>query len=258
MTLVRKYFVHGMIASILLGALFAFLGVYNTNTQPYFHRFVFWFSTMFVGNFATGVFAPMVFLKWLPKRPLVLQLSFVAVLISFPVTLVIAAYDHNYGLDWSFYIWLLQYRYVVVISAILVFVGYFILRPYIESQTSEGEQPDSTDNGKIASQHVEQQFLKRLAPKHQRATLIAIKSEDHYLRVFTDVGDELILMRLSDAISVLAGADGMQTHRSWWVANHAISDMTRKQGKLVIQCHNELEVPVSRTYEKHVKLKLNQ
>ena len=50
------------------------------------------------------------------------------------------------------------------------------------------------------------------------AELYAIESEDHYLRVHTSAGQELILMRLADAVRELAGVEGLQTHRSWWVA----------------------------------------
>ena len=74
---------------------------------------------------------------------------------------------------------------------------------------------------------LERLFLKRLSHKHHQASLLAIKSEDHYLRIYTSIGEELILMRLSDAVESLAGADGMQTHRSWWVARHTIKDVQR-------------------------------
>ena len=60
-------------------------------------------------------------------------------------------------------------------------------------------------------------------------------------------------MRLSDAVESLAGADGMQTHRSWWVARHTIKDVQRKQGKLFLHAGADLVIPVSRTYEKPVK-----
>jgi DNA-binding LytR/AlgR family response regulator len=78
-------------------------------------------------------------------------------------------------------------------------------------------------------------------------------SEDHYLRIFTDQGEELILMRLSDALLELELAKGMQTHRSWWVAHAAIADMRRTQGKLTLLLKSGLTVPVSRSFDKAVK-----
>lgn len=46
--------------------------------------------------------------------------------------------------------------------------------------------------------------------------------EDRYLRIHTDGGSDLILMRLRDAVGELAGADGLQVHRSFWVARAAV------------------------------------
>lgn len=257
MALVRKYFLHGLIASILIGGLFAFLGVYNTNSLQFFDRFIFWVSTMLVGNLSTGILVPLIFNRWLPNRPVVVQLSCIIVLISIPVTLVLAAYDPNHGLDWSTNTWLLQYRYVVVISAILIFVGYLMLRSHLDLEAKRHDDINGADTEAATGRKLEQQFLKRLALKHHEAKLLAIKSEDHYLRVFTNVGEELILMRLTDAIKALDGLEGMQTHRSWWVARNAITDIQRKQGKLLLSAASELVVPVSRTYEKAVKALLN-
>ncbi len=259
MVLIRKYFLHGLINSVLIGGLCAFLGIYNTNEMPFFNSFVFWVSTMLVGNLSAGLLLPLVINRWLVKRSLLLQLSSVVVLMSIPVTFVLAAYDHNYGLDWSFQFWLLQYRYVFVISAILIFLGYFIVGAQIARDLNVGD-PNSPPNTASSDENkakttgeLERQFLKRLTLKHHHSTLLAIKSEDHYLRVYTSVGEELILMRLSDAIKSLADADGMQTHRSWWVARHTIKDIKRKQGKLFLKTESDLVVPVSRTYENPVK-----
>src|SRR5690606_15189181 len=61
-------------------------------------------------------------------------------------------------------------------------------------------------------------FLTRLPHRLKGAAIRAVEAEDHYLRVHTDQGSDLILMRLSDAVKELEGLDGAQTHRSWWVA----------------------------------------
>ncbi len=256
MSLVRTYFLHGLIVSLLIGGLFAFLGVYNTNTLPLFERFVFWVSTMLVGNLSTGILIPLVFDRWLPSQPVAVKLCCIILLISAPITLVLAGFDHTHSSDWPIYIWLRNYLYVTVISAILIVVGYFILRPRLMLNKQPAPLSDSTADEVAQSQQLARQFLKRLALKHHQAELRAIKSEDHYLRVYTSVGEELILMRLSDAIKALEGVDGMQTHRSWWVARGAITDLQRRQGKLLLSTALAVDVPVSRTYEKLVKQRL--
>jgi DNA-binding LytR/AlgR family response regulator len=97
---------------------------------------------------------------------------------------------------------------------------------------------------------LEQRFRDRL-PHHLRAAnLLALQSEDHYLRVHTDLGDTLILLRLSDAIVELNGVPGAQTHRSWWVARDAVLKSVRGDGKAILTLHGEIEAPVSRNYLK--------
>jgi len=96
-------------------------------------------------------------------------------------------------------------------------------------------------------------FLKRLPVKFHTADLYAITSEDHYLRVYTSHGDELILMRLSDAARELGGARGLQVHRSWWVAAEAIQDVRKENGRSFLVLPGGVEAPVSRRYRDAVR-----
>lgn len=95
--------------------------------------------------------------------------------------------------------------------------------------------------------------LKRLPAKLFGAELWAVSAEDHYLRVHRSRGEELILMRLADAIEELEGLEGAQTHRSWWVARAAIRDVKRGDGRATIVLPNEKEAPVSRTYARTLR-----
>ncbi|RZJ40739.1 MAG: LytTR family transcriptional regulator, partial [Brevundimonas sp.] len=96
-------------------------------------------------------------------------------------------------------------------------------------------------------------FLDRLPPKLRGATIRAVQSEDHYLRLHTDRGSDLILMRLSDALSELEGLEGAQTHRSWWVARHAVRSVSRGEGRATLTLDDGLEVPVSRRYARALR-----
>lgn len=78
--------------------------------------------------------------------------------------------------------------------------------------------------------------------------LLAVAAEDHYLRLHTDLGSDLILMRLSDALRELEGCDGLRVHRSWWVARAAVAQAVRDGQRARLILTNGLEVPVSRTY----------
>ncbi|MDP3490854.1 MAG: LytTR family DNA-binding domain-containing protein [Phenylobacterium sp.] len=96
-------------------------------------------------------------------------------------------------------------------------------------------------------------FLERLPPRLRGADLYAIEAEDHYLRLHTSRGQDLILMRLSDAVEELDGLEGAQVHRSWWVARRAVEDARRGDGRAVLTLKGGVEAPVSRTYSRQLR-----
>jgi len=91
-------------------------------------------------------------------------------------------------------------------------------------------------------------FLARMPAKLAGAELWAVEAEDHYLRLRTSLGQDLILMRLSDAIGELEGIEGARTHRSWWVAKAAVRGVERDDGRATLVLPDGAEAPVSRAY----------
>ena len=92
-------------------------------------------------------------------------------------------------------------------------------------------------------------FLDRL-PARLGRELIALQMEDHYVRAHTNRGSDLILTPLKDAIAELEGPlgmEGMQVHRSWWVARGAVETSAPNGRNLVLRLKNGIEAPVSRT-----------
>ncbi len=89
-------------------------------------------------------------------------------------------------------------------------------------------------------------FRTRLSAKRRGARLLAIEAEDHYLRVHTDAGEELLTLRFADALAELAGAHGFKTHRSWWIAANAIETVQWRRGAGEARMAGGLVVPISR------------
>lgn len=89
-------------------------------------------------------------------------------------------------------------------------------------------------------------FMERLPPRLKGAVIYAISAEDHYLKLHTSKGTDLILMRMSDAIVELEGLEGAQTHRSWWVARDAVENARREGDRMVLTIKGGVEAPVSR------------
>lgn len=96
-------------------------------------------------------------------------------------------------------------------------------------------------------------FPDRLPLRLRGATIRAVQAEDHYLRIHTDRGSDLILMRLSDALDELEGLEGSQTHRSWWVARDAVRDVARGDGRATLTLEGGVIAPVSRRYAKALR-----
>jgi hypothetical protein len=96
-------------------------------------------------------------------------------------------------------------------------------------------------------------FRRRLSARRRGARLIAIEADDHYLKVHTDAGSEMVTLRLAGALDELSGAHGFQTHRSWWVAAEAIEGVRWRRGGGELRLAGGLVAPVSRTHMSTVK-----
>jgi hypothetical protein len=96
-------------------------------------------------------------------------------------------------------------------------------------------------------------FRRRLSAKRRTARLIAVEAYDHYLRVHTDAGPELITLRFADALAELAAAHGYQTHRSWWIAADAIEAVRWGKGVGEARLAGEVTAPVSRSHAPALK-----
>ena len=110
---------------------------------------------------------------------------------------------------------------------------------FIGEEMASKAAPEALANTKVSP------FFERL-PVALGRDIISIQSQDHYLRVVTTKGSEMILMRMADAIKELETINGVQTHRSWWVAKKHIADVMRDNGKVTVVLSDGEVVPVSR------------
>jgi hypothetical protein len=101
----------------------------------------------------------------------------------------------------------------------------------------------STSGGGDAPPHI----LTRIKPG-LGAQLTRLTMQDHYVEVFTDKGSQLVLMRFADALDEVAPTRGWRIHRSHWVAEAAMSDVRRSDGKTFVVMADGAELPISRTY----------
>ncbi len=211
-------------------------------------RFAYWACTVVAcyligqgsATFFIEILRPQVAQKW----PRVIVAGLLA---SLPVTAAVLlingiAYQHIAWAE-SLSIWL----YVTIITLIVV-VALVTIDELMAGARASGE-PDAVAGTPVASPRpaAPPAILERV-PLPQRGRLLALIVEDHYVDIVTDKGKTLVLMRLADAIREAAGIDGLQVHRSHWVATGAVLKSHRAGGKLVLELSNGMRLPVSRGY----------
>lgn len=96
-------------------------------------------------------------------------------------------------------------------------------------------------------------ILERL-PNALGRNIIHVSSRDHHVEMQTTKGVHKVRMRFSDALKELADLEGIQVHRSHWVARREIKTVEMHDGKTVLVLKNGANVPVSRTFRNQKEL----
>jgi hypothetical protein len=210
-------------------------GAFSTGGFPFSTRLIYW-GVLMLGGAVWGRLAGL----WLTRFPLFAGRLWLTAAV---LTLVIAA-------PYLFVVWDLSsvmfqqplvladlpgfVAPVVAVSAIMTLISMAADQRPRETHAAPGDAPP--------------RVVDRLPLKLKGAEIYAVSAEDHYLRIHTDRGSDLILMRLADAVGELEGLEGAQTHRSWWVAKSAVTGAERGDGRAVFTLKNGVKAPVSRTY----------
>jgi hypothetical protein len=198
-------------------------------------RFGYWLGLMIAGWFWGAIVSQFFFGRILRPQHLWLRVIGSSLVIAIPYSVVVGAATAL--LKGSHFRTIADMAdllgSVILVTAAMVGINVLVARQG-GATTSASAQPPK--------------FLERLPLKLRGAEVWAVESEDHYLRLHTSKGQDLILMRLSDALDELEGIEGAQVHRSWWVARDAITEAVRGDGRATLTLKDGAEVPVSRTY----------
>lgn len=230
-----KDLLRNLAVCVAAGVFLSLVGALGTLSAPLTTRLLFWVPGM-LGGAAISHFVAMAALR-IPRagtNPWVFG-TLLAVLISFPITVLI----------WLHAGWVLNTN-VPVERLHLLFGPVLVISAAMTGIIMLANQPGRVTHAAPNAAPVRARFLERLPAKLKGAVIYAVSSEDHYLRLHTSKGSDLILMRLADAISELEGLEGAQTHRSWWVAREAVEDVRREGDKVVLVLRGGAEAPVSR------------
>ncbi|MGB0900921.1 LytTR family DNA-binding domain-containing protein [Halocynthiibacter sp.] len=76
--------------------------------------------------------------------------------------------------------------------------------------------------------------------------LLSIQAQEHYVELRCINRSGITRLSISKAVKAVEAVDGMQVHRSWWVARRAAKQLKREDGKLVLELNSGETISVSR------------
>jgi len=239
----RRTVIRALAIAFGAGVFLAVIGPFGSSAAPLSARMAYWVF-LCVGGTALGIGASALVSGLLDpsdRRPFLVA-AVTALAMSPPATVCVYA-TTRWLFGWrSLYGSLLEYAGPVL----LVSLAMNLINALAD------RRPAQTHESQAAGAPAPR-FLERVPAKLRGGDLHAVEAEDHYLRLHTSKGSDLILMRLSDAIAELDGLEGAQTHRSWWVAKRAVIGARRLEGRAILQLPGGVEAPVSRNYARALK-----
>lgn len=224
----------------IVGLLVGFAGPFGSaDTLSLFPRLAYWLAMIGV-TYAIGVFFAGIALAAL--RPLQLgpvwRILVVSVLTSVPIFVAVIAINAAFlGVPLPLGAKLVGSWLSILVIALGVVVLHFL--------SAHRPRPDASEGA--ARTEAPPPLLERL-PADLRGPLVRLSMQDHYVEVETVRGKTLVLLRMSDAIKETAGTDGLQIHRSHWVARDQIARVDRSGGKISVETRTGARLPVSRGY----------
>jgi len=250
-------------------AVLAYLGALGTGEAPLGLRLAYWAAVIMPGSFlGMGVSALVRSWGGLESRRW-LEIALVALLVSLPHSfIVIVVSALFFGVEMITPMLVLQFWLaVLLITLVLTAINYLANadgQPRAPVPQPAMALPDAAQPVPIRSAPPESAqpegapaipplLAEKLPVTLRSARLLAIEAEDHYLRVHTDAGSNLVLMRMTDACALLEGAPGARVHRSWWVARAAVTSGGQRAGRMMLDLSSGLQVPVSRAMQQRLK-----
>jgi DNA-binding LytR/AlgR family response regulator len=235
-------FRRGLIIAALAGLFMALVGALGTDEAGLPVRIAYWVPLMLTGSaLGTGVaFGVQVWGRL--RAHMFAEGALVALLVALPLTAVVVganqlAFDNRPGSALALAI---TFAIVLMVSSVMTAITY-ATAPAVVTVPAAAPVP-------VPAVPPPPRILARLPLHLRHARLLAIEAEDHYLRVHTDAGSDLILLRLVDAVAETDGLDGARCHRSWWVARAAVTAVERDGARTLLGVGPALRVPVSRSY----------
>jgi DNA-binding LytR/AlgR family response regulator len=236
------------LAAIPVGLLLGFAGPFGSYPAfPTATRYAFWLG-LTVAGVAAAVAAEAV-LPVTRLRAAAIRIGAVALVSALPMTFVVA-WTMSLVQPGRFFTPLQLPALFAAVAAVQLLVVYATTAtaPTVDDVGAPGRAPAVPVQGNEATPAAFPSALLSRLPPEIGSDIIALETEDHYLRVHAVGGSALILMRMADAVALLDPRLGAQVHRRWWVAHAAVAGVRTEGQKLSLCLIDKTLVPVGRTF----------
>jgi hypothetical protein len=268
---IKKYFT---IVGIFLSLLFTSLEPRGSEGLGMLTSLTFWAIHMFIAigiliclqklTFRVGIFKNR---RW---HLLVFTACIGAIIFSFPAYYL----DHFYGMPGNSNPSILSIDFLHELAAVFIPVSStwilinapWLLKLDFKSEneevtinsSSENATPEiSVDNSIKETPNDLKNKVGFLSKDIIKTNVIAISSELHYVRIYTEVKQYLILGSLKDVISEFEENSGIQIHRSHWVSKKYVKSIEKTKSGIICVLRNGLTFPVSRRKKNEIKTFFN-
>ena len=242
-----------VISFLVTVALLVYLGPFGTwALLPFSERLPFWLTTVgpnwIVGYIAFSVTSPKFRERgWSAWAGFVLAAAVAALPGTGTVWLAVAVYLDYRPSSVSGVVGL--YGQVFVLHLIIGSLVFRLIDGALRRRDVKEEQPPPDGSAELAPRPPPEAALLARLPARSRAELLHLHMQDHYVEVHTAAGSEMLLLRFRDALSEVEGVNGLQVHRSHWVARKAVAGVERRGGgRITLRLVNGSRVPVSRSF----------
>ncbi|MBW8880400.1 MAG: LytTR family transcriptional regulator DNA-binding domain-containing protein [Asticcacaulis sp.] len=223
----RGWWLRALAFALVLGVIFGVLGPFGSflnGDVPM--RIVSWTGNMVTGTLIYGLLAPPMTRRLMRAGlPILAAFSAAVVVLTLPGAILAAL--------WGNWLWPQAVARVRPIDwyvqSLIIATGVLVLWVLIE----------------LARENLKQAPPPSSAPADRAEPVLCLQMEDHYVRVHRVSGSRLELMTLSQAMTRYGG-DGLQVHRSWWVAAAAFAGAERDGRNWRLRLVNGVTVPVAR------------
>ncbi len=228
-----RWWARAMRFAAVMGVLLGVLGPYgsylNGGVVP---RTLYWIGMTLLGTALVGVLVPLLYrLATRIGLPRLFSLVVAILTVAVPISIVSAIIGRAvWGGIVARLTWIDWYSQAALTSAIISGL-WILLELAIEVRRKPLTGPSAQPVPRVAE---------------PSGPVLCLQMEDHYVRIHRPAGSTLELLPLHEAISRFGGADGLQVHRSWWVAAQAVAGAERDARNWRLRLTNGLTVPVAR------------